>query len=123
LHEIAPCLVHPIEQPDVAVEREIGKSRRIAWVQLDPADGIGLCRALRTLAARFEGRADAADEVDAGIIAGGKLERYFAGAQVARLVRFLSLIALFSGAADEMCRACRVCELGSNALSGRPKHP
>src|SRR5262249_14099155 len=51
LDEIAPRLVHPIEQQDVAEEREIGKSGRIARVQLDLADGIGLCRALRTVAA------------------------------------------------------------------------
>src|SRR5215813_13317923 len=51
LYEIAPCLVHPIEQQDVAEEPQIGKSRRIARVQLDPADGLGLCRALWTVAA------------------------------------------------------------------------
>ena len=42
LYEIAPCLVHPIEEQDMAEKREIGQSRCIARVQLDPTDGIGL---------------------------------------------------------------------------------
>src|SRR5262245_55051300 len=85
LYEIAPYSVHPIEQQNVAVEREVSKPRRIARIKLDPADGIGLGRALRAVAARFEGRADAADEIHTGIVGGGQLERHFARTQVALL--------------------------------------
>ena len=41
LQQVAPRLVHPIEQEGVAVEGEVRQPRRVARIELDPADGIG----------------------------------------------------------------------------------
>ena len=42
LDQIAPRLVHPVEQPDVAVEAQVFEPRREARIELDPADGVRL---------------------------------------------------------------------------------
>src|SRR6185436_14859481 len=47
LDKVAPSLVHPVEQPQMAVESQVLEPRRIQRIELDPADGIGFGRVLR----------------------------------------------------------------------------
>ena len=47
--EVAPRLVHPVEQPGVAVEAEVGEAGGVARVDLDPAFRLGLGGALGAL--------------------------------------------------------------------------
>ena len=47
--EVATGLVHPVEQPGVAVEAEIGEAGGVTRVDLDPAFRLGLGGALGAL--------------------------------------------------------------------------
>src|SRR5262249_44553208 len=124
LYEIAPCSVHPIKQPDVAIEGEVCEPRRIARIKLDPAYGVGLRRALRAVAARFERRADAADEIDPSIVGVGPLKRHLARAQVA-ISAHQPALGLRSSPRPEpgWAELCRVCGPWSNGVSRPPTHP
>src|SRR5262249_24965617 len=76
LDEVAPCLVHPIEQIDVAEEGQILEARRVALIKLDPSNGRGCADVFWAIGARFEGRAAAADEIDALVVGCGQLNGY-----------------------------------------------
>ena len=82
LDQIAPRLVHPIEQPEVAVEAQVLEASRKARIELDPADGVQFGGIPRALGARLERRADTADEIHAGVI--GKLAARSPPRQAAR---------------------------------------
>ena len=50
----------------------------IALVELDGADGIGFAGVFRAFLARLPGRADAADEIDAGVELARQVDRLLA---------------------------------------------
>ncbi len=66
-HQIAPRLVHPVEQQHVAHGFEAREALGPARIELDGADGVGLARVLRAILAPLPRRADAADEIERGV--------------------------------------------------------
>src|SRR4051794_2769033 len=65
--EIAPRLVHEIEHNEVRAGRNAVERRAVARIQFHRALCVRAARIARALAARLPWRADAADEIDAGV--------------------------------------------------------
>src|SRR5207302_4116072 len=118
LDEVAPSLVHPVEQPQMAVESQVLEPRRIQRIELDPADRIGFGRVLRALGAQLERRADAADEIDAGIVGGRQLDCHLTRPHIAasahiRCPRLAPRPTPEAGSTE----LCGVCDPWSNGVS------
>src|SRR5262245_56331428 len=67
-HKRARRPVHPIEKDDMGAGFDVLESLAPAGVDLDNANRLGFARVLRAVLALFPGCADAADEIDAGIM-------------------------------------------------------
>ena len=74
-YQVASCMVHPIEQHQMAAGFGVLESMSPARVEFDGADGVGFAGVFRALLAMRPGRADAADEIKSGIETLGKLRR------------------------------------------------
>jgi hypothetical protein len=66
-HEIAPRLVHPIEDEEVRAGLDASQRRGKARVDLQRADGVGFTRVLRALLAPGPRRSHPADEIEMGV--------------------------------------------------------
>src|SRR6185437_15200698 len=81
LHEEIPRrLVHPVKQHKVRAGLDVLEPCREARRELDGADLVALAAVLGTVLARGPRRADAADEIDAGVWCGRQVDRLLAGA-------------------------------------------
>ena len=80
--EVAPRLVHEIEHDEVRAGRNAFERGGVARVELDGADGVRAARVLRALVARRPWRADAADEIDAGVEVVRQRDGDLAGADI-----------------------------------------
>src|SRR5262249_25216884 len=122
LDEIAPCLVHPIEQIDVTEEGQILEARRVALIKLDSGDGRGRGDVFWAIGARFERRADAADEIDALVVGCGQLDGYLIWTCSACGGHWQTPVELAGGSRRD--KHCEVCRLASNGVSNaRSEHP
>src|SRR5262245_16761896 len=101
----------------MTVERHVAEPRRIAGIELDPADGMGLGRVLRALGARLERRTDATDEVDARIVGLGQLDCYLTRAHIAPFAHCLCLRGTPRPTAGTgSAKHCGVCRPWSNGV-------
>ena len=81
-YQVAPRLMHEIEQDEMRAPRNTFQRRRIARLDVDGTFGIRTTRVLRAFAAFFPRRADAADEIDPGIERVRQRDRDFARSNV-----------------------------------------
>ena len=66
-HEVAPRAIHEIENDEMRAGRDAVERGRVARIELDGAHGVRAARVLRAFVAPRPRRADAPDEIDAGV--------------------------------------------------------
>ena len=84
-HQVAARLVHPVEHHHVAGGLEPPQALRPAGIELDGAERLALPAILGAVLTPPPGRADAADEIEAGIKTLRQLDRNLALAQPERV--------------------------------------